>query len=112
MSEISEQLPAAGRDDDTLQPWEVPPVSYRHNYPATAALVCAALTALFGWVPVLGWVLWLAAIVLSLIGLTRTPRWQATLALVLTAVIAVVALIFAIVGSRAVHSLFSFMAVH
>jgi len=74
------------------------------------ALVCALLTAGLGWVPVLGWVLWLSAIALSLTGLTRAPRWQACVALVLTAAVTVEALLFAVVGSRAVHSLFSFLA--
>lgn len=47
---------------------------------------------------------------LSLTGLTRAPRWQACVALVLTAAVTVEALLFAVVGSRAVHSLFSFLA--
>ncbi len=107
---ISRLIPGDASDGSATSPWE-PSVGAipRNNY-ANAALACALLTALLGWVPVLGWVLWLAAIAFSLIGLTRTPRWKAYVALVLTAAITVGALLFAVVGSRAVHSFFSFMA--
>ncbi|MDE5634149.1 MAG: hypothetical protein K2I51_05755 [Muribaculaceae bacterium] len=111
MSKISEDiLPEIAAGAAGAAPWEPSEAPVRRNGYATAALVCALLTAGLGWVPVLGWVLWLSAIALSLIGLTRAPRWQAYVALVLTAAVTVEALLFAMVGSRAVHSFFSFMA--
>lgn len=114
MRETGENIPQLLSGDasrgSATSPWEPQPEAVPRNHYATAALACSVLTALLGWVPVLGWVLWLAAIAFSLIGLTRAPRWSAYLALVLTAAITVVALLFAVVGSRAVHSFFSFMA--
>ena len=107
MSKISEDiLPGIATGGAGASPWEPAEAPVRRNGYATAALVCALLTAGLGWVPVLG----LAAIALSLTGLTRAPRWQACVALVLTAAVTVEALLFAVVGSRAVHSLFSFLA--
>ena len=44
-----------------------------------------ALLALFlGWVPVLGWILWLLGLIFSVVGLFKTPRGFAIAGLVIS----------------------------
>lgn len=51
----------------------MPPVK-QTNGVGTAGFVIALVDIFIGWVPVLGWVLWLVGLVLSLIGLGKQPR--------------------------------------
>ncbi len=40
----------------------------------TAGFVLALIALFLGWIPVLGWILWLLGVIFSLIGVFRTPR--------------------------------------
>lgn len=85
-------------------PWEARPVSRRaaNNPWGTASLVLSILALALGWVPVLGWTLWLSAGATSVMGLTRTPRWPAVAGLVISVFIAGLAVTVSVAGSDAV----------
>lgn len=82
-------------------PWEARPAS-RANPWGAASLVLSILALALGWVPVLGWTLWLSAGATSVMGLTRTPRWPAVAGLVISVFIAAVAVTVSVAGSDAV----------
>ena len=84
-------------------PWEARPASRRAANPwGAASLVLSILALVLGWVPVLGWTLWLSAGATSVMGLTRTPRWPAVAGLVISVFIAAVAVTVSVAGSDAV----------
>lgn len=51
---------------------------------ANAGLIMAILGLLLGWIPVVGWIIWLSGFVLCVIGLFKTPRVMAIVGLVIT----------------------------
>lgn len=84
-------------------PWEARPASRRAANPwGAVSLVLSILALALGWVPVLGWTLWLSAGATSVMGLTRTPRWPAVAGLVISVFIAAVAVTVSVAGSDAV----------
>lgn len=50
----------------------------------TTGLVFAILALFLGWVPILGWVLWLMGLIFCLVGLFKAPRVTAIVGLVIT----------------------------
>lgn len=84
-------------------PWEARPASRRAANPwGAASLLLSILALALGWVPLLGWALWLSAGATSVMGLTRTPRWPAVAGLVISVFIAAVAVTVSVAGSDAV----------
>lgn len=49
-----------------------------------AGLVCAILGLFLGWVPVLGWIVWVLGVIFSTIGVFRSPRGCAIAGLVIS----------------------------
>ncbi len=41
---------------------------------ATAGFVLALLTVFLGWIPVLGWIMWVLGLVFSIIGLSKASK--------------------------------------
>ena len=56
--------------------------SSKSNGIGTAGFVLALIAVFLGWVPVLGWIIWLLGLVLSGIGVTKTPKGLAIAGLV------------------------------
>lgn len=56
----------------------------KSNGMGTAGFVLALLGLIFSWVPGLGWILWILGLILSLVGVFRTPRGLAIAGLVLS----------------------------
>ena len=44
------------------------------NGMGTAGFVLSVVTLFFGWIPVLGWILWIVGLILSCVGLTKEPK--------------------------------------
>lgn len=61
-----------------------------------AGFVCALCAAVFSWIPILNWILWIVGLVLSGIGVTKQPKGLAIAGLVISLVSLV--LIIAIIG--------------
>lgn len=49
-------------------------IEKKSNGTGTAGFILALITIFLGWVPVLGWILWILGMILSLVGLARKPR--------------------------------------
>ncbi len=54
------------------------------NGVGTAGFVIALVALFLGWIPFLGWVLWLLGLVLSAVGMTRKPKGLAIAGLVIS----------------------------
>ena len=52
----------------------------------TAGFVLALIAIFLGWVPVLGWIIWLLGLIFSAVGLTRQPKGLAIAGLVISLV--------------------------
>lgn len=59
-------------------------VKQASNGVGTGGFVLALIAFLFGWVPVLGWILWGLGLILSFIGVFRSPRGLAIAGLVIS----------------------------
>ncbi|MDR2057534.1 MAG: hypothetical protein LBP83_04500 [Dysgonamonadaceae bacterium] len=77
------------------------------NGAGTAGFVLALLTQFLGWIPVLGWILWLLGLIFSCVGLAKRPRGLAIAGLVLSLISVIVTLVvFAILGESGLTKLF------
>ena len=56
----------------------------RSNGVGVAGFVLALIALFFGWVPVLGWILWLLGLILSACGLFKAPRGLAIAGLIIS----------------------------
>ncbi len=67
------------------------------NGVGTAGFVLSLIALVFGWIPFLGWILWLVGFVLSLVGIFKKPRGLAIAGLVIS-LIGIIILIFIVAG--------------
>ncbi len=51
---------------------------------ATAGFVLALIAVFLGWVPVLGWIIWLLGLILSFVGVFKQPKGLAIAGLVIS----------------------------
>ncbi len=84
----------------------VNPVVKQANGIGTAGFVIALLTLFLGWIPGLGWILWLLGLIFSAIGVTRKPRGLAVAGLI----ISLIGIICLLVVFSAVMSFFAVMS--
>ena len=68
-------------------------VERQSNGVGTAGFVLAVVTFFLGWIPVLGWILWLLGLILSSIGMSKQPRGLAIAGFIIS-LISLVFLIF------------------
>ena len=54
------------------------------NGVGTAGFVLALIALFFGWVPVLGWIIWVLGLILSFVGVFKTPKGMAIAGLVIS----------------------------
>ena len=73
------------------------------NGVGTAGFVLALVATFLGWVPVLGWILWVLGLILSFVGVFKSPRGLAIAGLVISLIclILLVAVFGAILGGVA-----------
>ena len=75
--------------------------SSKSNGIGTAGFVLALIAVFLGWVPVLGWIIWLLGLVLSGVGVTKTPKGLAIAGLVLSLIGLVILILLATVFATA-----------
>ena len=63
------------------------------NSIGTAGLILALIGLFLGWVPVLGWIVWLLGLMLSSIGVFKKPKGMAVAGLVIS-LIGIILLLF------------------
>ena len=66
------------------QPYYNQPQPSRSNGLGITGFVLSLLALLLGWVPVIGWIIWLLGLIFSLIGIFRKPRGLAIAGLLLS----------------------------
>lgn len=71
------------------QQWQQSQTSFQQPVAATnpfgtAGFVLSIVTMLVGWLPYLGWLIWVLAIVFSAIGMSKKPRGLATAGLIIS----------------------------
>jgi len=71
-------------------------VEKKSNGIGTAGLVLALLAVFLGWIPILGWILWLLGLIFSFIGIFKSPRGMAIAGLVIS--LAGILLLIAVYG--------------
>jgi len=59
-------------------------VEHKSNGVGTAGFVLAIIVIFLGWIPILGWILWILGFVLSFAGVFKKPRGLAIAGLVLS----------------------------
>ncbi len=65
----------------------------KSNGVGVAGFVMALIAIFLGWVPVLGWILWVLGLILSFVGLFKKPRGLAIAGLVIS-LIEIILLLF------------------
>lgn len=74
-------------------------IERKSNGLGTSGFVLAILGLILGWIPILGWILWLLGTLLSFIGVFKTPKGLAIAGLVISFI--GIILLIAIFGSIA-----------
>ncbi|MDE5979496.1 MAG: hypothetical protein K2G84_05620, partial [Muribaculaceae bacterium] len=70
------------------QPWQpYAPGRQQSNGMGTAGFVLALVSMFIGWVPLVGWLIWILGAVFSFIGLFRQPRGLAIAGVVISLVL-------------------------
>ena len=75
----------------------------KSNGVGTAGFVLAIIGLFFGWVPALGWIIWILGLILSFVGVFRKPKGLAIAGLV----ISLISLIFLVSLAGATMAAFS-----
>jgi hypothetical protein len=75
----------------------------KSNGIGTAGFVLALIAIFLGWVPVLGWILWLLGLIFSFVGVFKTPKGLSIAGLVISliGIILLIAVFGAILGGAA-----------
>ncbi|MEL0456077.1 hypothetical protein WJN01_07555 [Flavobacteriaceae bacterium SZ-1-7] len=77
----------------------------KSNGLGTAGFVLALIALFIGWIPILGWLIWILGLVLSFIGIFKVPRGLAIAGLVISLIgIILLILVFAGIGAAALSS--------
>jgi hypothetical protein len=72
-------------------------VAKESNGAGTAGFVLALIAIFLGWVPVLGWIVWLLGLILSFVGVFKNPKGMAIAGLVISLI--GIILLIAVFGS-------------
>jgi len=56
----------------------------KSNGVGTAGFVLALIALFLGWIPVLGWILWILGLILSFVGVFKKPKGMAIAGLVIS----------------------------
>lgn len=67
---------------------------YKSNGLGTAGFITSLLGLLLSWIPILGWILWLVGVLLSLIGVFKSPRGLAITGLILSLITLGIGMLF------------------
>jgi len=80
-------------------------IQRKTNGIGTAGFVLALIALFFGWVPLLGWLMWILGLVFSFIGVFKSPRGLAIAGLIISLIgIIILILIFVGIGALALSA--------
>ena len=95
MSEITK--PNEQNNDNQGQTIIVNQQKSESNGTGTAGFVLALIALFLGWIPILGWTLWILGLILSFVGVFKNPKGLAIAGLVIS-VIGIILMIFVFAG--------------
>ena len=78
------------------QQWQPAPAQQtmpQNNPMGVAGFVLSLITTVIGWVPYVGWLIWLLAVVFSAIGMGKKPRGLAVAGLIISVVLPVLLIV-------------------
>ena len=74
----------------------------KSNGIGTAGFVLALIALFLGWIPVLGWIIWLLGLILSFVGVFKTPKGLSIAGLVISLIgIILLIVVFGAIGAAA-----------
>jgi len=72
----------------------------KSNGVGTAGFVLALIALVLGWIPILGWIMWFLGLILSFVGVFKSPKGMAIAGLVISLIgIILIVVVFAGVGA-------------
>lgn len=74
------------------------------NGTGTAGFVLSIISLFLGWIPLLGWLLWILGLIFSFIGIFKKPRGFAIAGLIIS-LIGLILLVFIFIGLAAIGSI-------
>ena len=99
MSEITK--PNELKNDNQGQTIIVNQQKSESNGTGTAGFVLALIALFLGWIPILGWILWILGLILSFVGIFKKPKGLAIAGLVIS-LIGLILLVFIFAGLAAI----------
>ena len=66
------------------QPIIVNQIEKNSNGIGVAGFILALIGLFFGWIPVIGWIIWILGLILSFIGVFKSPRGMAIAGLIIS----------------------------
>jgi len=79
----------------------------KSNGVGVAGFILALLALFLGWIPILGWILWVLGLILSFVGVFRKPRGIAIAGLIISLIGIVLLIVVFTAGFAAISALFS-----
>ena len=79
----------------------------KSNGVGVAGFILALLALFLGWIPILGWILWVLGLILSFVGVFRKPRGIAIAGLIISLIGIVLLIVVFAAGFAAISALFS-----
>tara|TARA_B110000483_G_scaffold184918_1_gene218731 strand:+ start:185 stop:487 length:303 start_codon:yes stop_codon:yes gene_type:complete len=74
----------------------------KSNGIGTAGFVLALIALFLGWVPILGWIIWLLGLILSLVGVFKTPKGLSIAGLIISLIgVILLIVVFGAIGAAA-----------
>ena len=68
----------------------------------TAGFVLSLVSIFLGWIPILGWIIWILGLILSFVGIFRRPKGLAIAGLVISLIgLIFLILVFGMIGAAA-----------
>lgn len=77
-------------------------VEKKSNGMGTAGFVLALIALFLGWVPIVGWLVWILGLIFSFIGVFKTPKGLAIAGLIISLIgIILLIVVFGMIGGAA-----------
>ena len=89
------------KDDNQKQTIIINQSDNKSNGIGTAGFVLSLIALFLGWVPIIGWLIWLLGLILSFIGIFKNPKGLSIAGLIIS-FIGIILLVFVFAGLAAI----------
>ncbi len=84
-----------GGQDTSKQTIIINQTEKKSNGTGTAGFVLALIGLFVSWIPVLGWIIWLLGLILSFVGIFKSPKGMAIAGLIISLIGVILLIVFA-----------------